>query len=788
MCRKFAMEAVELQKQSMKNWGLLADYENSYYTMSPEFEANQLRVLAQMLRKNLIYTDMRPVFYSPASKTALAEGELEYIEDYSSLAAFVRFELTPESSAKLGIGQSSLVAWTTTPWTLPANKALAVNENVVYSLLKTHGGTLLIMARARIPFVCAELQHSLDVVKSEFCKGSDLVGLEYSSLDWNFGRDRHILRPVFSGDFVADDSGSGVVHLAPDHGNEDYELCRRNGVKPGPELIDADGNFNTEAPFFLHGCKVLRGGSEMVVDYLKNSGTDAVLSASYYKHRYPCDWRTKTPIMQRATRQWFVSIESIKPELKKAIEETKFVPEHGKSRLWSMVTGRSSWCISRQRSWGVPIPAFENGDGTRLLTAESTDQFASMVANDFTGTDIWWSKSIDELKPSIWKEMALSKTFDTMDVWFDSGTAWCNHEGISDMYLEGFDQFRGWFQSSLITSVACTSKAPFKSIMAHGFVLDSEGRKMSKSVGNIVDPMQIVKAEGTDSLRLWAASTDFTHDVLIGEAAIKGAVDIKRIIRNAMRFCIANLYGLQMRPSLDAGLSFVDRLALNRLYSVQNQIIQFYESNELAKVVQMLTSYCNSDLSSFYFDILKDRLYTEPTRSPRRQGSQVILLRIVDSIAKMIQPIMPILAQEVYEHYRSYLQHPESHIGLSQIKHELVDVEMNQIYQKLQRLRIEYFEHYNTKLKPLGARSTFQVDVELCQDLVREFPVEIEWRDLLMAAQVQISSEPMPHWYRCCLSSKYKCPRCWSFASIQEEILCPICEVQLQDPEMARVS
>lgn len=462
-----------------------------------------------------------------------------------------------------------------------------MGKDITYSLAK-NGNEYLIVAKDRVTGLCALLQHTLQVLKDDFCLGSDISSAcKYEMLSFSFHAAEPKMTPVISADFVTADSGTGIVHLAPDHGAEDYEACKAFGIAADCAFLDDQGDFNASAPGFLRGLNVFAGANETILEYLKCSGN--YLACAHHKHRYPIDWRTKKPVIQRATQQWFVSISELMEQLKGSLESVAFIPDSGKQKMLNMLQSRTEWCISRQRHWGLPIPAFRSEDEL-VLRPDWVKHFAQLVRRE--GSDIWWTAPVDRLVPdNCANASSLEKTFNTLDVWFDSGTVWSNFfrdensnsngvgHGKEAVYLEGSDQFRGWFQSSLITSVAVTGKSPYSRVISHGFVLDQSGQKMSKSLGNVVDPQSIVKAEGADVLRLWAASANFTADVSIGPDIVRQTAEGRRKIRNTLRFIVANLDGFDGRPIDWTCLRLLDKLAFGKLNSLLQSCRRHYESH-----------------------------------------------------------------------------------------------------------------------------------------------------------------------------------------------------------------
>jgi isoleucyl-tRNA synthetase len=493
VARELAARTVEEQKRGFKEWAVMADWERAWKTMDKGFEIRQLRVFQEMAKKGLIFRRYKPVYWSPSSRTALAEAELEYKLDHVSTAAFVKFRVTsvPEKlRERLSVQQLEnlyAVVWTTTPWTLPANRAIAVHSEMEYVIVP-RGSYGLIVASSRVPHLAEKLGQDLKRAAWPFL-GKELEGAKYINTLRGKKADE---QPVIHADFVSAESGTGLVHLAPGHGMDDYEVCTPLGIEAVAPVNDV-GRFTSAAlpddPQALEGKSVLTYGSQAVLDLLGNN----VLAVHKHNHKYPYDWRTKLPVLTRATEQWFADVGSVKDQALGALEDVKFLPEKGRARLESFVKGRSEWCISRQRAWGVPIPALYDENGAAVLTDKSVAHIISVI--DKRGIDAWWT---DAENDPAWVVPGLDGTYrrgkDTMDVWFDSGTSWTQTDQQADVYLEGSDQHRGWFQSSLLTHTSASDRAgaPFKTLITHGFTLDQKGKKMSKSIGNTISPSQIM--------------------------------------------------------------------------------------------------------------------------------------------------------------------------------------------------------------------------------------------------------------------------------------------------------
>ena len=683
--RDFALNAMEEQCASLKRWGVVGDWEHSYLTLKPKYEAAQIGVFGQMVLKGYIYRGFKPVYWSPSSKTALAEAELEYPEGHTSRSLYVAFPMThiePSVFPKLKsfLPHLWVAIWTTTPWTIPANLAVAVNPELTYAVVELgsresgvenqqpttlnqqHSTKYLIVAADLVDRLSATLETQLTVKAT--LKGYELEHCKYRHPLYD--RESPI---VVGGDYVTTESGTGLVHTAPGHGQEDYQVGMRYGL-PILSPVDADGNFTTEAGQFA-GLNVLGEGNAAVVQALAQAGS--LLKEEPYVHKYPYDWRTKKPVILRATEQWFASVEGFRDAALQAIAHVQWIPAQGENRITAMVAERSDWCISRQRSWGVPIPVFYDEEtGEPLLNEAIIAHVQAIFAEK--GSDAWWEMSVEELLPEKYRSNGRKyrKGMDTMDVWFDSGSSWAavlkQRPELSypaDLYLEGSDQHRGWFQSSLLTSVATSGHAPYKTVLTHGYTVDEQGRKMSKSLGNGVDPAVVIEGGknqkeeppyGADVLRLWVSSVDYSSDVPISKNILKQLADARNKIRNTARFLLGNLHDFD--PSKDAvpyeQLPELDRYMLHRMTEVFSEVTQAFDKYQFFRFFQTVQNFCVVDLSSFYLDIAKDRLYISAANSFRRRSCQTVLQIAVENLAKAIAPVLCHMAEDIWQ----YLPYP----------------------------------------------------------------------------------------------------------------------------------
>lgn len=647
---KFARKYIDIQRNSFRRLGVFGDWEHPYLTLSPEYEADVIRVFAKLVESGLVYQSKKPVSWSFGAKTALAEAEVEY-EDVKDTAIFVKF---PVTKGKLA-GETSLVIWTTTPWTLPANLGIALHPRFDYvrGTFKNEDGRTenLVIAKPLLGQFFEKTGFELDAdQQSEELKGAEFEGSEaqHPFLDRT--------SKVILGDFVEDSTGTGAVHVAPGHGAIDYVAGQQAGLgllSP----VDDDGKFTDEVGLDqLVGKHVLKANEE-IVDLLDASGH--LMGREVYDHSYPHCWRSKTPIIFRSVEQFFIKIDDLRKSALKEIDEVEWLPKKGRNRIYGTVEARPDWCISRQRTWGVPLPVFYLPDGEVLMDAEIARKVADVVQKN--GTNVWF-----EWDDAKWgKELGLpegaKRGTDTLDVWIDSGSSHVavmdSHPELAapaDLYLEATDQHRGWFQSSLMLSVACRGAAPYKTVMTHGFVVDQDKKKLSKSAdkgGKPVDAKYFYDKYGADILRLWVSSVDWQNEVPFGEDLFKQTAEPYRRIRNSLRILQANLYDFD--PEKDAvstdQMTLIDRWILERLHQVTKKCLAAYQEYGFRKVFGELNQFCAVDLSALYIDVTKDRMYCDQADSTRRRASQTAMHEVFETFAKLVAPILAFTADEAWE-------------------------------------------------------------------------------------------------------------------------------------------
>ncbi|EHT8062488.1 isoleucine--tRNA ligase [Staphylococcus pseudintermedius] len=647
-CQAFAMEQIDIQKKDFLRLGVNGDFDNPYITLKPEYEAAQIRLFGEMADKGLIYKGKKPVYWSPSSESSLAEAEIEY-HDKRSASIYVAFDV--KHSKGIVADDAKFIIWTTTPWTLPSNVAITVHPELTYVQMNVDG-TRYIIAEALVDAVAEQLGWDKEaVVREKDFKGSEL---EYIEAQHPF-IDRISL--IINGEHVTTDAGTGCVHTAPGHGEDDFIVGQKYGLEVISPLDDK-GVFTAEGGPFEG--MFYDKANQAVTELLTEKG--ALLKLDFITHSYPHDWRTKKPVIFRATPQWFASISKVRQDILDAIEDTKFKVDWGKTRIYNMIRDRGEWVISRQRVWGVPLPVFYAENGDIIMTKETVYHVADLFEQH--GSNIWFERDAKDLLPEGFTHPGspngeFTKEQDIMDVWFDSGSS---HRGVletrpelsfpADMYLEGSDQYRGWFNSSITTSVATRGRSPYKMLLSHGFVMDGEGKKMSKSLGNVIVPDTIVKQKGADIARLWVSSVDYLADVRISDEILNQVADVYRKIRNTLRFLLGNIndYNPATDRIAEADLLEVDRYILNRLREFTAGTLDHYESFDYLNIYQEVQNFINVELSNFYLDYGKDILYIEEKNAHKRRSMQTVLFEILVNMTKLLAPIIPHTAEEVWSH------------------------------------------------------------------------------------------------------------------------------------------
>ncbi|KAJ5605260.1 hypothetical protein N7510_010414 [Penicillium lagena] len=863
--RQLAAKTVTEQMKGFRGFAVMADWDKHWKTMDKQFEMRQLGIFREMVDRGLIYRKFKPVYWSPSTGTALAEAELEYKDDHISTAALVKFPLVtvPTHLATNPLIQGkdlSAVIWTTTPWTLPANAAIAVSESLEYTIVQSETHGHLLVAQSRFEYLQTMLKEDLSIVVPSIL-GSELA--EKTTYRPLFKSPEADPQPIIAADFVTADSGSGLVHCAPGHGMEDYEACLARGI-PVFAPVNDEGRFTEKAmphdPTRLAGKAVLGEGNDAVVEYAESRGQ--LLAKHRYEHKYPYDWRSKLPIIIRATEQWFADVADIRGSALRALEDVHFVPEAGKHRLENFVKNRNEWCISRQRAWGVPIPAiYHRTTGEAVLTKDSVSHIMAIIEE--RGIDAWWTDSVDDsawIPPSLRDESGAGyrRGTDTMDVWFDSGTSWTSEDMTgrdhpADVYLEGTDQHRGWFQSGLLTFIAhqlasgqsSTPRAPFKHLITHGFTLDEDGRKMSKSIGNVIAPQSIMDgtllpplkprkgkkktekktenqgpeydALGPDALRMWVASSDYTRDVVIGKQVLQTVNTSLHKFRVTFKLLLGALADFRQDYRVRyEQLQQVDRIALMHLSQMVLASRAACENFEFYKAVNVMNRWANLEFSAFYMEAIKDRLYTHGENSTSRRAAQTTLFHIYTHLQEVLGPITPMLVEETWEHtpeaIRSHCEHPLQRL-VSVPAAEWQDPALETSYQEIVAVHsvIKSLQEQARSKKQLGSslQSFVHLALPASKSIFHQFLAELP--DLFVVSSVtlgQHGEEAVPHeiehaeWqYTETLElpdgqqgtvhvyapQASKCPRCWRYAvptEAEEETICDRCETVVREMEM----
>lgn len=779
LCREYAAKYVTYQMKQFKRFGILADWENPYLTMSPDFEAGVLDVLLRIVEGRYIYRQLRAIHWCYSCETALAEAELEY-KSIEGPSIYVKFRGEGDMARAFGLEPENpiyVLIWTTTPWTLPANMAVALGADFDYAAVKV-GNETLIMATQTVERVMAEANiNDWKVVSVK--KGEELEGLIYEHPFMDH-RGRLILA-----DFVTLEQGTGTVHIAPGHGKEDYDIGRLYSL-PILSPVDKRGRFTREVPQY-EGEFVFDADKKIIED-LRRRG--ALFSVGKIEHSYPHCWRCKKPLIFRATKQWFINIDhhNLRQRILEHIKRTKWIPSWGRLRITSMVRERPDWCISRQRFWGVPIPALYCEEcGTAVLDGEVVKRARDIFAEKGAGS--WFTEPLEVFIPEGFKcpkcgAAKFRKENDILDVWFESGSSYCpvlmrRDESLfpADLYLEGTDQHRGWFQTSLITAVAAFDHAPYRTVLTHGFVVDEDGRKMSKSLGNFISVEEVLRHFGADVVRLWISSIDYKDEIPTSLKTIETAVDDYRKVRNTFRFLLANLYDFNPKESLPyEELMEIDRWALARLQSLITVLHKEYSEHQFHRVFRQLMRFCVVDLSTFYFDVLKDVLYCEAPSSRKRRSAQTVLWRILDALVRLFAPILVHTCEEVWDHHNPPEKEESVHLSLiPQPDETLLDEALLERFERFFKVRKEVQRCIEELRKEKRIGASLEADVVLHaeeEDLARflESFGEEMLAELLIVSNVEFEDDKkglkLAKEIHCFYldarpSNRPKCARCW---------------------------
>jgi len=789
MCHDYAMKYVDIQREQFKRLGVRGDWENPYLTLHPEFEGRQVKVFGNMAKKGYIYKGMRPVYWCASCETALAEAEIEYGNKISE-SIYVKFPLADDLGKFGGIENTYCLIWTTTAWTIPANLAIAVHPELDY-VLADGGSERYLLAEGLLEEVSslAGSEEPWPVLKK--FKGSELKGMICKHPLY----DRESI--LLTGEHVTLEQGTGCVHTAPGHGQEDFEIGQANNL-PILSPLDDRGIFTDEAGPYS-GMRYDQGGKAVTEDLEKKH---ALINRSDFEHQYPNCWRCKQPVLYRATEQWFASIDGFRKDALKAINKVNWTPSWGEDRIYNMVAERQDWCISRQRVWGVPIPIFYcTSCNTHLINEDTIEAVSDLFSHE--GSDAWFTREAEEILPdgttcSSCGHDQFRKEKDTMDVWFDSGSS---HDAVldtrpelrwpADLYLEGSDQYRGWFHSSLLTAVATRGEPPYDAVLSHGWVVDGEGKKMSKSMGNVIAPEQIIKQYGADILRLWVSSADFTSDIHLSENILKQLIEVYRKIRNTTRFLLGSCSDFDpAKNSVEfEEMEEIDRWALSRLNGLVEKVTRAYEKYEYHQFFHAIHNFCVVDMSNFYLDVIKDRLYCSTPDDPARRSAQTALMLILEHMVKLMSPILTFTSEEIWQHLPG--QHQES-VQLSDwpaLNPAWDNQELSKRWQTLLEVREEvtWALEQARKEKVIGGSLAASVTIWAdgpTYDLLNEYSAYLPVLFIVSTAKLDAERDQAPGQATpgqrvpvnilVEAAPGHKCPRCWIITESDEE-LCPRC-------------
>ena len=780
-CKDYALKQVDKQRADFKKLGVIGDWENPYLTLDPKFEAEQIRVFGKMVDKGYIYKGLKPIYWSPSSESALAEAEIEY-RDHTSPSIYVGFELVSED----GVVEkgTKFVIWTTTPWTLPANLGIAVHPDFEYQEVKVNGENYL-LAKERVNFLTEQFGwENFELGKTVLGKELEYLLCQHPFLDRT--------STVILADYVTLDSGTGLVHTAPGHGVDDF-IVGQGKYKLGVlSPVDNQGNLTEEAGQFAG--QFVFDANKNIIAHLAETG--ALLKQENITHSYPHDWRSKKPIIFRSTPQWFCSIDAFRSELLDAVDRTKFYSEWGKPRLYNMIRDRGDWVISRQRVWGVPIPVFYAENGEAILDNTLIEHVAKIF--EVEGSNVWFYKDAKELLPEGYTHPGspngeFTKEMDIMDVWFDSGTS---HQGCcalrddltypADLYLEGSDQYRGWFNSSLITSVAISGEAPYKELVSAGFVMDGNGNKMSKSLGNVISPNDVGNQLGAEIIRLWSASVDYTQDVRISNDILKQVSDTYRKIRNTFRFLLGNLFNGSFDNRTDllsyGELEELDKYMVLKFEKVVAKVLDYYENYQFNSITTELINFFNVELSSFYLDYGKDILYIEAEKSHKRLSMLTVLYTVLSKSVRLLAPILSFTAEEVYDNM-PYEDAESVHLTDFPAKNLIDDAALEAKWDKLLEVRDDVNKalEESRNEKVIGKSLEAAVEIYSNDSEVVELLNSVDnLHQLFIVSSVEVKENDGVAYdlatVKVTKAEGHRCERCWNIVEeVNEEGLCPRC-------------
>ncbi len=767
-CRAFAEKWIEVHKNQFKRLGVIGDWENYYSTMSFDAEAQIVRELAKFLKEGSLYRGFKPVLWSTVEKTALADAEVEY-QNHKSDTIYASFEV--KNSKLKELNDAEIIIWTTTPWTIPANKALAYNESLNYLLIKIsdHGdfnNKKIVIAEALIESVIKDC----DITNYEIIKkfaGKELKDTVCKHPFFNLGYNYDI--PLLEARFVTTEQGTGIVHCAPSHGPDDFNLCLNNGIK-AIETVDGDGKYTKNVSLF-EGIHIFKA-NPLVIEKLKEQ--KKLLSNGELIHSYPHSWRSKAPLVHRATPQWFISMEShkLRDKALRAIDQTNFYPKKGKERLKSMIETRPDWCVSRQRVWGVPLPIFLNKKTNKILVDDEVFENIAKIY-ETEGSDCWFSDEPQKFLGKKYKADDFIKLQDIVEVWFDSGST---HSFVlekrddlkwpASMYLEGSDQHRGWFHSSLLESCGTRGRAPFESILSHGFVVDGKGLKMSKSLGNVIAPEDILKKYGADILRIWVASSNYAEDLRIDYSILDQHSESYRKIRNTFRYLLGNLNDNFEEVDLEdidiKQLPELEQFMLHKIYSLNFNFNRYFKDYDFHNLYKELLNFCTVDLSAFYFDIRKDSLYCDDKNSSKRKACIIILNVILNSLIRWFAPILSFTTEEIYQlifkdnksiHLKNFLTIPEN------FKNEKLNSKWNDLIDIRNICNISIEEKRANK--EIGSSLEADLEIKLNSKL-KDLTKNVDFSELCITSKATvIYNDKLDTSVKTKKASGEKCPVCW---------------------------
>ena len=776
-CREFALQQVERQKVQFERLGILGDWDNPYLTLDKSFISDQVKIFSEMVKNGLIYKGLKPIYWSPSSESALAEAEIEY-HDKQSNSIYFTFKMNDNTEFK----DTSLIIWTTTPWTLPANLAVSANPSMTYAHVLVDGNKYIV-AKALLEKLATELQWDNYEILSTF-PGTKLENLTYTHPLYQR------VSPIILGDHVTDEDGTGLVHTAPGHGEDDYIVGKKYHLDilcPVNEL----GVMTHEAGKY-EGLFYEKANDSIIED-LKQ--LNALLKHTKITHSYPHDWRTKKPVIFRATPQWFASVKMIKDQLLNEVSKTTWIPKWGEVRISNMIKDREDWVISRQRAWGVPIPIFYAENNEPILDSNLIDHVADLFLEH--GSDIWYEWDAKDLLPKGYQHKdspnhQFKKEVDIMDVWFDSGTSYSvlkrrNLPFPADLYLEGADQHRGWFNSSLTTSTAAFKQAPYKTVVTHGFVFDGQGRKMSKSLGNVVDPLVVMKQKGADLLRMWVANIDYQSDVRISDEMMNQVAEMYRKIRNTLRFMIGNLN--DFTPETDY-IGYSMRGNLNRAVTIEfdqliNRVLEAYEQYEFDKVTRLIVPFITNRISAFYLDYTKDILYIEKVNDFERRAIQSTIYDMTMGLLKVLTPIIPHTTSEAYSHL-PFDKLEDVYLERMPKVSQRFDEKIMNAYELFQEVREDVLKALEEARdqKIIGKSLQAELNLEITEQMSEAFDtldIKKNLNQVLIVSKVNLSIKDKLN-IEVKQASGHVCSRCWNIVeSVNNDNICSRCQKVLEE-------